>query len=80
MKTVKSKKFHTWKYKWKRKKRTRNSCAWHNKTPNKSFTKHYIRAERALNKRALYEIIKGAEEEEVKFKYNHRHSAWWDWW
>lgn len=80
MKTVKSKKFHTWKDKWKRKKRSKYSCAWYNESVPRDYVKCYTREDRAIERQALHKIMRGAEEEEVKFNYNHRHSALWDWW
>ena len=79
MKT-RSKKFYTWKDKWKRKKRSTSSCAWYRETVPKDCIKYYNKEDRAKNKQAVHEIMKGAAEEEVNFKYNHRHSALWDWW
>lgn len=80
MKTVKSKKFHTWKDKWKRKKRSKYTCAWHNEGPGKDWINLCHKEDRAKNKQAVHKIMKGAAEEEVKFRYNHRNSGTWDWW
>ena len=80
MKTVKSKKFHTWKDKWKRKKRSRYTTHWMNETPGKDWISKYNREDRAKNKQAVHKIMKGAAEEDVKFRYNHRNSAWWWYW
>lgn len=80
MKTRRSKKFYAWKDKHKRKKRSKYSTHWYNMSVPKSWAKVYTREYRAKNKQALHKIMKGADEEEVNFKYNHRHSAWWDWW
>ena len=79
MKT-RSKKFYTWKDKWKRKKRSTSTTHWYNESVPKGYIKEYHKQYRAEKREALHKLMKGVPEEEIEFRYNHRHSALWDWW
>lgn len=77
-KQKRSKKFHTWKNKWKRKKRSKRTCQWGGEGISRTkWLRYYNSSDRVKTKKALFKIKNGVPEEDVEFFYNNRNSAKW---